>query len=140
MKKNLSKEQATENLLHYGVVGMKWGRRQNYTRAISKATKQHKKVEDTARIAAHAERKGKIVKAATYNAKNQVAKSKYDKYIDTAARMGESKHSKYADAGRVFTATMAGGPFAGMSASSKIKKENPHALEANKRRKQKGYQ
>jgi hypothetical protein len=129
----------SDTLLHYGVVGMKWGKRKSYDREIKAATKQHKKMEDSARIAAHAERKGKIVRAATYNAKNQVATSKYNKYIDNAAKLGMSTHNKYADDAKVFMATIMGGPFEGMKQATKNKKRNPHAAAANERRKLQGY-
>lgn len=40
MDKNITKTEAMDNLLHYGVVGMKWGKRREYKKAISKTARE----------------------------------------------------------------------------------------------------
>lgn len=139
MDKNLTKEQATENLLHYGVVGMKWGKRRAYNREIRSATNANFNAARAASKAMKASKKGDDAKAQSYAHISNSLQKATQQHIDNAARLGVSTHTKRNNATKVLLATLVGSPIVGLAVAGDLRNVNPMAKAANERRKAKGY-
>lgn len=158
MEKNLTKEQATENLLHYGVVGMKWGKRKAYDRSIKKAATHRESAKESSEIAKNlkfksgvkqeqldAKRSGmssrkiakKEAKISKLNSRadkwNKFAaqdRAKANKFIDDAAKLGLSYRTPGKDTAGRFVNEAANTLLFGKSTAKDINKHDAARQEA----------